>query len=319
MTTLTTLLLFNFPLVFFSIIAIILFVSSVYGNINKDDNIEVDEETSYLKEYLDNETKSFTFYLENTSNIELELDLCNLENSVLYKFDTPSTDYKKLVEYLKVNSFNVNLTRVSYNNASWKKDIIRSLQYTPFRIIENPIFHGYNNMSPFQFQSNLVDTAEPYKFNYFNSLKVKLNPSDKKIITLFVTDDDNSVIDNTKYLACLSITNNTNEDKMVKLFDRKFFSKIKDNEIEIESIYKKGEYPVVMDVYCSRPLIAKYIKFLTEYSFIKCKINKNVHNVIPNINAFQTNILELDMAEPLFIGEFEINVEANSELLVSFY
>ena len=47
MTTLTTLLLFNFPLVFFLVVAIILIGVSLNANRNDDDNIEVIEHEDY--------------------------------------------------------------------------------------------------------------------------------------------------------------------------------------------------------------------------------------------------------------------------------
>jgi hypothetical protein len=315
----------NLPVLLLFIITSITFILSCIYDFNKNKKNEKEDIENSHDEFIkpiSNGILSFT--LENLTNREIALDICNLKQDDSYKFHV-SSDYEKLVEYLKLNHLNVCSTRVFYSNDSWKKDIVTSRSFNPFRVSEKPIIRGFNNFNNTQFQRNIIESDELYLFNYFNTLIVKLTPFDKKTINLITTSDDSDFYTERlkKDISCnpikeflsLSIKNNTDEEKIVNLFDKEYYKAL-NNNIEIKSIYNDDFFIP----YFEEPIKVEKIKICTDLEKAECVINGEEYLIVSEKKCFfNKDIIELVMKNAIMIDKFCLKIHPNSELLISFY
>jgi len=278
--------------------------------------------------------KIITFQLQNNTDEEIKLDLCRLDkNDNRYSFSVSGgEDYDMLIEYLKLHSLFVNGTRVNYGLKNtwsgfglpdWYKNFIYLKNFTPFEKSNTPIFIACDDISENQFQLNVIQSVGSYSFDYLNSLEIKLLPKDTMQISLFCSDYNKSLIK--KPIKCsLSIKNTGSEKQVVELFKLDYFKNLEENKnngIEINSIFGKEHYRNVAQQFNNIPLIATNVKFILtkENKNSICKINLRefpICNYV-SINQFQSNVINCPLENETYILNMSIEIEPNTEMLIS--
>lgn len=301
------------------------------GNYDEQDD-KIDENAKFSKENF-----VFCFELENNTEEEIVLDLCKLDSTdIRYSFKTSTTDYAMLLQYLKTYSMDVARTRVMYHSDGWQKDVIRRLMYTPFATINNILCVAFHNYDRNQFQKNIIDNHSKYQFDFFNSVIVTMSPRQKKDIIFNVTDSYQEYELDIPRCA-VSVKNNSDVAKRVKLFDREYWKmEMLGTQIEIATLFDsngRNGYLTMLDEHDSRPLIAKKIKFFIGNDNKDCgfRINREEHKLMSFVEKeitinpmldfkgqFNKDVVDVELESEMFIGEFHVDIDPHTEILISF-
>ena len=311
-------------MIIFVIAMLLLFLWSTFKS--HDSNFdEIYEEQENERE----KVNCLSFILTNNTDEELTVDLCNLDsNDNRYSFNVSNRDYKKTIEYLKSHTLFVYHTRVIYTSSDFYKNVIVMNKFTPSRISKKPLLVAFDEMDKFQFQMDTIAVNKSYNFDYFNSLELKLIPKSTITIHLY-SSDYNKLIEKEPIKCALSIKNNSDEVKLVNLFDLEYYKLLKeknDNEIEIKSLFdymSDGDhYTEIILQNNSIPLLIKKLKFYltADNSISKFYINKNERNIHDLINKDQyvAGIIDLELDNITAINDMQIEVRPNTEILISF-
>ena len=291
-----------------------------------------DTEFDYIYEEQENEREKvncLSFILTNNTDEEVSVDLCNLNpDDARYSFRISCMDYKKMIEYLKSHSLFVFYTKVTYTSPDFYKNVIVMNKFTPSSISKKPLLLAFDEMDKFQFQMDTIAVNKSYNFDYFNSLELKLIPKSTTIIHLY-SSDYNKLIEKEPIKFALSIKNNSDEVKLVNLFDLEYYKLLKeknDNEIEIKSLFdymSDGDhYTEIILQNNSIPLLIKKLKFCltADNSISKFYINKHERNINDLINKDQyvAGIIDLELDNITAINDMQIEIRPNTEILISF-
>lgn len=281
-----------------------------YPKIKKRYFKEIIEQEYYSKKY----GRLLKFWLSNKSDKHLELNLCQLDsNSTDYSFVNSDGNYKMLIEYLKSYNLNVVSTLVKYSHSNWQRDIIKLSVYNPFEQIKKPILVAMDDFNMGTAHKNLIESLDKYNFNYFSTLLVKLEPKENKEITLFVVEEE----EQNNQIPCkcgLVIKNNSNEVQNVKLFDKEYSN----NLIEIKSLFDINTYEGIISHFSQQNLFIREIRIFSKYKFINYKMNFDDFSLSSPYDAQENHYYIVDLGSETFVAYFEIEVEPNSEMIITF-
>jgi len=288
----------------------------IWGWLRKDTN-GIDNQVG-----VEPNVRQILFNLENNTNEEMWVDLVRLEQTDKYSFNTSDGNYGMLVEYLKTFSFNVVKTTVNYQHEDWQKDIIYNFTYTPFGITQKSVFVGFDNFYEYQQQRNFIEAKSNYSFDFFNTLMVKLNPNEKKAITLDVSEQA-SDIEVVAPKCALLLKNISDETQVVKLFNKEYYAEVENKgAVEIESVFNQVSYIEVLKHFDSFPLTAKKIKMFIGMDNIEStfKINFDEEKIIDCMSddQEQDEVIVKDLGSETFIACFEVELKPNTEMYISF-
>jgi hypothetical protein len=270
------------------------------------------EDEFVIEEEFYNYGRILVFDISNCYNEEIELDLCQLDSKdSRYKFENSNGEYEKLSNYLKTHTLNVISTKVIYNNSDWQKDIIRNIMYNPFTNYKRPVFVAMNDFSLPYANKNIVESRHKYEFNYFNSLLVSLKPNESKQIHLFVVENDIKT-SNYPVKTGVILKNNSNETQRVNLFDNDLI-----DGIEYDSLFKGNTYQELVNHYNRNHLVAKEVKLFSKtMNELVYKINFDDYKMTSDSN--ENHYYIIDLKNDRFIALFEIEIQANAELIITF-
>ena len=275
------------------------------------------ESEEYYSHFINQQGRLLRFTLENNSDETIECDLCNLEENKGYKFTSSDGDYGKLKDYLKSFSLNVISLSVRYNHKNWQKDVVYHKTYNPFQKISKPVLVGVDDFDfVHSIKDNIVVSKINFDFNAFSTLVVKLNPNEIKDITLLVTDDvsDNKIdIKNVK--TAIVIKNNSNKKQNVSLFDDKYHN----SKIEFNSVFEINSYDDIVRFFNQNPLLAKEIKiYAPNTNSINYTLNFDEVNLKQPEYLINKDFYKIDLKDETFIARFSIEIDADSEIIISF-
>lgn len=300
-------------------------IKLLYSSLFKDSEDAIDESNFVLKPISYRCEKAISFVLENKTDQVIDLDLCRLDkNDQRYSFTTSVNDYDKFIEYIKHHTLNVFETKVSYLNSNWKDEVIMINNYNPYWTSKLPVFVGFIDYNTHQYQSNLIVSEDKYPFGYFNSLSLKLKPLESKSISLSSTED--SIEHAERKIKCaLKITNNSDKKERVLLFDKEYCDNaFHGGKIKIENIFNDNVcgYHEVVNHYDTHILHASKIDvlFCELNANSEFKINFDDYKIIDFVdnNQFYMDKIVVDLKEDRFIASFGIDVEAGTEIYISF-
>lgn len=299
----------------------------LYSSLFKDSEDAIDESKVIISEnskYYRFET-AICFILENKTDQVIDIDLCRLDkNDKRYSFTTSVNDYDKFIEYIKYNTLNICETKLSYSNNNWKDEVIMINNYNPYWTSKLPVFVGFVDYNTHQYQSNLIASNDKYPFGYFNSLSLKLKPLESKSISLSSTEDSIEYAER-KIKCALKITNNSDKKERVLLFDKEYCDNaFHGGKIKIENIFNDNVcgYHEVVNHYDTHILHASKINILFGEKNVSSdfKINFDDYKIIDFVdkNQFYMDKIVVDLKEDRFIASFGIDVEAGTEIYISF-
>ena len=275
------------------------------------------ESEEYYSHFIGQRGRLLRFTLENKSNETIECDLCNLDENDGYTFSSSDGDYNKLKDYLKSFSLNVISVSVKYNHKNWQKDVVYHKTYNPFQKISKPVLVAMDNFDTIHsINDNIIISKRQFDFNAFSTLVVKLNPNEIKDVTLLITDEKSDFENNIENVkTAIVIRNNSNEKQNVDLFDEKYSN----SNIDFSSIFDINSYNDIVRFFNQNPLVAKEIKI---YAPNKTSINYklNFDEVTLNQPEYLVNkdFYKIDLKDETFIARFSIEVDADSEIIISF-
>lgn len=290
----------------------------VYEDLYHPDNFERD--------------KVISFKLKNNTDEELVLDLCHLDkNDSRYSFEVSGTGYDILIEYIKTHSLFVHATRIKYEPSNvwdgtgipnWLKNYVYLNEITPFLKGKNPILIACDDVSENQFQLNVIDSVGSYSFDYLNSLEIKLLPNDSIDLSLFCSDY-NKLLKKKPIKCALLVKNISNEKKVVELFNKDYYLKLQEGTsgVEIESIFGKEHYKTILSQFEALPLVVNNVKFIItkENNQSLYEINNREYQMCDYVSEkqFQSNVVNFKLSEDTYINNMSIEIEPNTEMLIS--
>jgi hypothetical protein len=292
-------------IIFLIVIALLFFA---YPKIKKRHFKEIVEQEYYSKKY----GRLLKFWLNNKSDKELELNLCELENCDDYTFINSDGNYKMLVSYLKSYNLNVVSTLVKYSHSNWQKDIVKLSIYNPFEQIKKPILVAMDDFNMGIAHKNMIESLDKYNFNYYSTLLVKLAPKENKEITLFVIEEEEE--NNQIPAKCgLVIKNNSNQVQNVKLFDKQYSNP----DIDIQSLFDINTYESILNYFSQKSLLAREIRVFSKHKFFNYKINFDDYSLSSPYDAQENHYFIIDLKEEIFIAYFEVEIQPNTEIIIT--
>lgn len=292
-------------IIFLTIVAVLFFA---YPKIKRGYFKEIVEQEYYSKKY----GRLLKFWLNNKSDKELELNLCELENCDDYTFINSDGNYEMLVSYLKSYNLNVVSTLVKYSHSNWQKDMIKLSIYNPFEQVKKPILVAMDDFNMGTVHKNLIESLEKYNLNYYSTLLVKLAPRENKEITLFIVEEEEQ--NNQIPAKCgLVIKNNSNQVQNVKLFDKEYVNP----DIDIQSLFDINTYESLLNYFSQKSLLAREIRVFSKNKFFNYKINFDDYSLSSPYDAQENHYFIIDLKEEIFIAYFEVEIQPNTEIIIT--
>lgn len=302
------------------LIGIIIFLSSFYIFFYFINRHRGFQEYDEYEDFGNTEDK-ISFVITNRTDNEITVDVCNLDeldNS--YTFYTSPNNYQKLIEYLKSHIVYVHYTVIEYSNDDYVKKFVYKTKHDINKTDREPIISSLDNIDIYQYRGNIIVSEQSYNFNYFNSLELKLSPNEKIAINLYYDQYDKKIYKKPiKHI--ISLKNNSEKTEVVKLFDKAYFENIKNNDIEIQSLFGHKHYQDIVDYQEVTPIVFNEIKLYFPDDNIDSEviINEKSYTILDfyKPTQLQANIVEYDFIKTKYINNFSIELKPNSEIILA--
>ena len=269
-------------------------------------------------------SKIITIRIENKTNEELSLNLFDLDlNDSRYKIHC-SCNYKMLSEYSKINSFNVNKLRIKFTKRETFLKVATLNKFVPDSHIpdETPLVIPVNDYKKEQFLSNIIDADADFEWNYFSDINVKIVGNEDYTISAFYSDEEYEV-NRDNVLFGLTLSNNTDEVKQIKLLSPDYWKENKDNsEVKIESYLPNQPYESILETIEKNEFyhITKMKVFSYEGNGFDSEVTLNHTNFkisdYITEGQFQKDIIDINLIRKIPSANFYVELQPKSKIVM---